>query len=102
MTSRRLRFDDYRHDVEFLDSNESFKAIFLKLDSFPPPPPIALSVVSIEVFAPHKMAEIRARHSNEGVPDPRIGYHTLPARLIICFFGGNIVCKCLFSSFQNI
>ena len=34
--------------------------------------PLALSVVSMEVFAPHKMAETRPRHSNEGVPDPRI------------------------------
>ena len=59
------------YDVKFLDSTESFKGIFLKFDSFLPPPPIALSVVSMEVFAPHKMAEIRARHSNEGVKDLR-------------------------------
>ena len=44
---------------------------FLKFDYFPPPPPIALLAVSMEVFAPHKMAEIRARHSIKGVPDPR-------------------------------
>ena len=69
--------DEYRYDDKFLDSNESFKCTFLKFDSFPPPPPIALSVVSREVFAPHKMAEIKARHSNEGVPDPRIYMYLL-------------------------
>ena len=26
----------------------------------------------MEEFAPHKMAEIRARHSNAGVPDPEM------------------------------
>ena len=35
------------------------------------PHPIALSV-SMEVFAPYKIAEIKVRHSKEGVPDPRI------------------------------
>ena len=65
-------FDDYRYDVEFLDSFESIKVILLKFDSFPPPPPIALSVVSKDVFAPHKMAEISPGHSNEEVPDPRM------------------------------
>ena len=49
---------------------------FFSLETFPPPP-IALSVVSMEVFAPHKMAEIRARHSNEGVPELRIGTRTV-------------------------
>ena len=48
------------------------KCDFLKCGSFPPHPPIALSVVSMEVFAPHKMAEIRPRHSNEGMQDPKI------------------------------
>ena len=33
---------------------------------------LLLSVVSMEVFAPHNMAEIKHRHDNEGVPDPRI------------------------------
>ena len=37
-----------------------FKSNFFKFDSFQPPPPIALSVVSMKVFAPHKMAEIIA------------------------------------------
>ena len=33
---------------------------------------IALSVVSMGLLSPHKMAEIRPVHSNVGVPNPRI------------------------------
>ena len=29
-----------------------------------------LLVVSMELWSPHKLAEIRPRHSNEGFPDP--------------------------------
>ena len=47
------------------------------LNCVPPSLPLALSVVSMEVFAPHKMAEIRPRHSNKGVPDPRIVCHIM-------------------------
>ena len=32
------------------------------LKCFPPSLPLALSVVSMEVFAPHKMAEIKPKH----------------------------------------
>ena len=53
----------------------AFKYMFWVPNSFPSSLPLALSVVSMEVFAPHKMAEIRPRHSNEGVPDPRIKVH---------------------------
>ena len=41
-------------------------------DYFPPHLPIVLSVVSMEVFAPRKMAEIRASPWQQGGPDPRI------------------------------
>ena len=45
--------------MKFLRSYEILKGINLVYDYFPPHLPIALSVVSMEVFAPHKMAEIR-------------------------------------------
>ena len=41
-------------------------------DYLPPHLPIAVSVVPMEVFAPHKMAEIRASTWQRGGPDPRI------------------------------
>ena len=41
------------------------------LEHVPPHLAIALSVVSMELFAPYKIAEIRASHSNDAVPDPR-------------------------------
>ena len=53
----------------------------------------------MEVFALHKIAEIRARHSNDGVPDPRIqSSHTEPGaryflvgiHLFLSFFGGTV------------
>ena len=40
-------------------SNKYFKVIFLVYNHFPPYLALALSVVSMELFAPHKMAEIR-------------------------------------------
>ena len=43
---------------------------FLNYCLFPACLPLALSVVSMEVFAPHKMAEMV--HSNERLPGPRI------------------------------
>ena len=46
---------------------------FFVCEHFPPALLIALSVVSMELWSPHKMAEIRHRHSNAGVLDPRIG-----------------------------
>ena len=38
-------------------------------EHFPPPLLIALSVVSMEVFAPHKMAEIRLSARQRGGPE---------------------------------
>ena len=46
------------------------------LEHFPPHLAIVLSVVPMELFDPHKMAEIRPIHSNDGVPDPRIRFCT--------------------------
>ena len=47
--------------------------VFLLCEHFLSPLLIALSVVSMELWSPHKMAEIRPRHSNQVVPDPKIG-----------------------------
>ena len=46
----------------------SLKLLFLVCEHFPPPLLIALSVVYMEVFAPHKMAEIRFMAWQRGGP----------------------------------
>ena len=51
---------------------ESFKVMFTGNNYFPPPPPLALSVVSMVLLSPQKTAEIRPAHSNKRLPDPRI------------------------------
>ena len=51
------------------------KIVFLVCEHFLPPLLIALLVVFMEVFAPHKMV-----HGNEWVPDPRIAdWASVPA-----------------------
>ena len=49
------------------------KIVFLVCELFPPPLLIALSVVSMEVFAPHKMAEIRLSAWHRGGPGSENG-----------------------------
>ena len=56
------------HYVKFLGSHELFYCIFSMPKCFPPSLHIALSVVSMEVFAPHKMAEIRLSAWQRGGP----------------------------------
>ena len=46
------------------------KSFFFNVETSPKA--TALSVVSMELWSPHKMAEISPRRSNEGVPDPRM------------------------------
>ena len=46
-----------------------FKVVFSVQKHFLPPLVIALSVVSMELWSPHKMVEIRPRHSNKGNDD---------------------------------
>ena len=58
--------------MRFPTSKWSSKYMLSVLNCFPPSLPLAFSVVSMEVFAPHKMAEIRASTWQLGVPDPRI------------------------------
>ena len=65
-------FDDYGYDVKFLDSNDSFNGTLQGFDFLPPALSVPLSVGSMDLWSPHKMAEIRPRHSSEGVPDPRM------------------------------
>ena len=55
-----------------------FRVFFLKFDSFSPSQPLALSVVTMGLFAPHKMAEIRLSLSNDGRLDPRISLQNKP------------------------
>ena len=63
----------YEHYVTFMGSDLLFRHVFSVVNCFLPSYDIALSVVSIRLFAPHKMAEIRPIvHGNGGVPNPRI------------------------------
>ena len=50
----------------------TIKVCFFNTLLFPALSPLVLSVISMELLSPHKMGEIRPRHSNEGRPDSRI------------------------------
>ena len=58
--------------MKILRSHELLKGINSVYGYFPPHPPIPLSVVSMEMFVPHKMAEIRASAWQRGGLDPRM------------------------------
>ena len=47
--------------MQFVKCYKLFKDMFIgyDYDHFPPPPPLALSLVSMEVIASQKMADIR-------------------------------------------
>ena len=51
---------------------ELSKASFTVYDYLSPHQPLALSVVSMALLSPHKMAEIRPGHGHERLPDPRM------------------------------
>ena len=53
---------------------------------FQPSLTLALSVDSMELFAPHKMALIRPRHSNERVLDPRMVVLVAEGKPYTCCF----------------
>ena len=65
----------YEYIYDFYGPNLLFKHVCSVANCFPPSHNIALSVVSMELWSPHKMAEIRHRTQQRGGPDPRIVHY---------------------------
>ena len=68
MANLEYKFEYY---VTFLGSNLLFSHVLSVANCFPLSHNIALSVVSMELWLPHKMAEIMPAHGNDRLPDPR-------------------------------